>query len=68
MGPTSTASNDWKGKSRIVIVGGGLAGFATAIGARKAGFQVLVLEAAPQLFEVRRLLSHLDLCLLLLSS
>ena len=54
MGSESTASNNWKAESRIVIVGGGLAGFATAIGARKAGFQVFVLEVAPQLFEARR--------------
>ena len=36
----------------IIIVGGGLAGQATAIGIKKAGLQVLMLEQATELREV----------------
>ena len=36
---------------RVIIVGGGLAGLATAIGIRRAGLHVLAREQAPELRE-----------------
>ena len=45
-------SETTKSSCRVIVVGGGLAGLATAIGVKKAGFQVLVLEQAAELREV----------------
>lgn len=42
----------YKSSCRVIIVGGGLAGLATAIGIKKAGLQVLMLEQAAELREV----------------
>ena len=48
----ATDSETMKSSCRVIVVGGGLAGLATAIGVKKAGFQVLVLEQAAELREV----------------
>ena len=52
MAVEATDSETAKSSCRVIIVGGGLAGLATAIGVKKAGFQVLVLEQAAELREV----------------
>ena len=46
----------FKASSRVVIVGAGLGGLAAAIGIRKAGFSVLVLEKVGELREVSQTL------------
>ena len=48
----ATKNEKPKAACRVIIVGCGLAGLATAIGIRMAGLQVLALEQAPELREV----------------
>lgn len=55
---------DFKGDFHIAIVGAGLAGLATAILLRKAGYKVTVLEQDAELREVRDLRSHQRLLLI----
>ena len=43
---------------KIIVVGAGLGGLATAIALVRNGHEVTVLEAAPQLGEVRSKLTH----------
>lgn len=42
----------WKEENHFLIVGGGIAGLASAIGVRKSGFPVTVLEQMPEIKEV----------------
>lgn len=55
---------DFKGDFHIAIVGAGLAGLATAILLRRAGYKVTVLEQDAELREVRDLRSHQRLLLI----
>ena len=55
MGSQGPSSADFKSTFRIIIVGCGLAGLAAAIGIRRAGFQVLILEQAAEVKEVGEL-------------
>lgn len=45
-------SPETRSKYRVIIIGAGICGLATAIGLAKAGFEVTVLERSPELREV----------------
>ena len=48
----SESLQKWKSTFHIVIVGCGIGGLTAAIGIKRAGYKVTVLEQAPELREV----------------
>ena len=45
-------SKDWKASFRVFIIGCGIGGLTAAIGCKRAGYSVTILEQAPELREV----------------
>ena len=46
--------------TKVVVIGGGSAGIAAAIGARKAGAEVVLLERQDQLLGIGRIAGSMD--------
>ncbi|HPY33708.1 MAG TPA: FAD-dependent oxidoreductase, partial [Anaerolineaceae bacterium] len=46
--------------TKVVVIGGGSAGIAAAIGARKAGAEVVLLEKQDQLLGIGRIAGSMD--------